>query len=311
MMNRKLLLPVFALACVAACSLGGDYVAKINDTKLTKENIQAEMAALSAAEQQEFRGPAARERFVEELAKNEVFYLELKKRKFDQDAAVKKMLVAADPELNKEDASQNKDRERKLKNALVNLFIRSETASSPRITAQEMKDYYDQHQGEFPLSYEVRLSRIVVKNNKAALDVYHKLRGGLDFSKVAVKVSLDKETAMSGGDLGYVNPFLIPPGKFSPELVEMIFILNKGLVGGPGKMNDGIHILKATDTKGDFNEFTKVKSLISRRITTDKLMESLKKSYTVKIDKGAVAKLGPFPSVGGSPAPGVKSAGAP
>jgi parvulin-like peptidyl-prolyl isomerase len=310
-MNKKLLLPVFVLAFVAACSLGGDYVARINDTKLTKENVQAEMAALSAVERQEFRGPEARERFVEELAKKEVFYLELEKRKFDQDAAVKKMLEDADPELNKEGAGQNKDRERKLKNALVNLFIRSETASSLRITAKEMKDYYDQHQGDFPLSYEVRLSRIVVKNNKAALGVYHKLRGGMDFAKVAASMSLDKETAKSGGDLGYFNPFLIPPGKFSPELLEMIFILNKGIVGGPAKMSDGIHILKATDIKGNANEFSELKLLIARRITTDKLMESLKNNYKVKIDKDAVAKLAPFPSAGGSPAPGGKAAGAP
>jgi peptidyl-prolyl cis-trans isomerase C len=310
-MNRKLLLLVFVLAFIAACSMGGDYVVRINDTKFTKEQVQAEMAALSAVERQEFRGPAAQERFVEELAKQEVFYLELKKRGLDRNSDVKKILEDADPELKKAGAGQNMDIQRKLKNALVNLFIRSETGSGPRITAKEMKDYYDQHQGDFSVAYEVKLSRIVVKNNKAALDVYHKLRGGLDFAKVASLVSLDKETAKSGGDLGYFNPFLIPPGKFSPELLDMIFIFNKGNVGGPAKMDDGIHILKATDVKGDSNEFEKVKALLSRRITTDKLMESLKKSYKVKIDKGAVAKLAPFPSAGGSPAPGGKAAGAP
>lgn len=296
-MNRKLLLLVFLLAFVAACS-GGDYVVKINDTKLTKEHVQAETAALSDVERQEFRGSAAQERFVEELAKKEVFYLELKKRGLDQNVAVKKMLEDADPELKKEGAGQNMDIQRKLKNALVNFFIRSETGSSPRITAKEMKDYFDQHQGDFTVTYEVRLSRIVVTNNQAALDVYHKLRGGMDFAKAASLVSLDKETAKSGGDLGYFNPFLMTPGKFSPELLEMIFIFNKGNVGGPAKMDDGIHILKATDIKGDPNEFSELKLLIARRITTDKLMESLKKSYKIKIDKDAVAKLAPFPSAG-------------
>jgi hypothetical protein len=33
-------------------------------------------------------------------------------------------------------------------------------------------------------------------------------------------------------------------------------------------------------------------------------MESLQKSYKVKINKEAVAKLAPFPTVGGSPAQG-------
>jgi peptidyl-prolyl cis-trans isomerase C len=248
---------------------------------------------------------------VEELAKKELFYLELKKRGLDQNAAVKRMIEDADPELKKAGAGKDGDLQRKLKNALVTLFIQSETGSGPRITAQELKDYYDLHKGEFPLSYEVGLSRIVVKNNKAALDVYRKLRGGLDFAKVAASISLDKGTAKSGGDLGYINPFLIPPGKFSPELLDMIFILSKGIVGGPAKMDDGIHILKATDIKGNPNEFEKVKSLISRRITTDKLMESLKKSYEVKIDKAAVAKLAPLPPGDGSPAQGGKAAGPP
>jgi parvulin-like peptidyl-prolyl isomerase len=302
-MNRKLLLLVFVLAFVAACSMGGDYVARINDTKLTKENVQVEIAALSAVERQEFRGPAAQERFVEELAKKEVFYLELKKRGLDQNATVKKMLEDSDPELKKEGADRNRDIQRKLKHALVNLFIQSETGSAPRITAKEMRDYYDRHKGEFPLTYQVRLGRIVVKNEQAVRYVYRNLRGGLDFAKLASEVSLDKETAKSGGDLGYFNPFLIEQGRFSPELLEIIFILNKANVGGPVRMDDGFHILKATDIKGNPNEFEKVKSLISRRITTDKLMESLKKSYKVTIDREAVAKLAPFPSTGGSPAP--------
>lgn len=221
------------------------------------------------------------------------------------------MLEETNPELKKAGAGQDSNIQRKLKNLLVAIFISSETGSGPRITAKEMKDYYDQHQGDFSLTYEVKLGRIVVKNNRAALEVYHKLRAGMDFAKVASLVSLDKETAKSGGDLGYFNPFLIPPGKFSPELLEMIFILNKGIVGGPAKLDDGIHILKATDIKGDPNEFEKVKSLISRRIITDKLMESLKKNYKVLIDKGAVAKLAPLPTVGGNPAPGGKAAGAP
>jgi hypothetical protein len=158
-MNRKLLLLVFVLAFIAACSMGGDYVVRINDTKFTKEQVQAEMAALSAEERKEFQGPAAQERFVEELAKKEVFYLALKKRGLDQNVAVKKMLEDADPELKKTGAGQDGNIQRRLKNALVNLFIRSETGSGPRITAKEMKDYYDQHQGDFSVAYEVKLSR--------------------------------------------------------------------------------------------------------------------------------------------------------
>jgi parvulin-like peptidyl-prolyl isomerase len=221
-MNRKLLLLVFLFAFVAACSVEGDYVVKINDTKLTKENVQAEMAALSPVERQEFRGAAAQERFVEELAKKELFYLELKKRGLDRNAAVKKMIEDADPELKKEGAGRNSDIQRKLKNALVNLFIQSEANSGPRITAKEMRDYYDRHKGEFPLTYQVRLGRIVVNNEQAVRYVYRKLRGGLDFAKVASEVSLDKETAKSGGDLGYFNPFLIEQGRFSPEFLFSI-----------------------------------------------------------------------------------------
>jgi peptidyl-prolyl cis-trans isomerase C len=278
-MNRKLLLPVFVLAFVAACS-GGDYVVKINDTKFTAEDVQAEMASLSPMARMQYQGNEGAARFVDELVKRESLYLEANKRGIEK----------------------NKDAQRKMeaakKVALVNYFIEKEMEASGKISDKDIRDYYDSHQDDYTNRSQVKFSRIVVKSPEDAQKAIGRLKGGEDFPKVAAEVSVDKGSAKAGGDMGYYDPAV--KSKIDPDEGKIALKLKRGVVSEPIPMNDGIHILKVTDIKGERMAFEQIKMFLPKKITEerkkavlDKITESAKNNFKVDINREALSKVAP------------------
>lgn len=281
---KKTFLVLFSIVFLVSCSKGGgakgDYVVKIDNTTISKEEAQAEMNSLPEMAKQFFQGPEGTAKFVDELVKKEMLYLEAKKKGLDKD----------------------KDFQRKVeefkKISLINALLEKEIEKSAKVTDKDVKDFYDGHKDDFTVNTQVKISQIVVKNESEAKKVQERLKAGEDFGKVAADMSADKATAKSGGNLGSFKK-----GELAPELEDTVFRLKKGEVGMPMKMKDGIHILKVTDAKGTVVEFDKVKGLISQKLTAEKqrtsfekYLEDLKKNYKVDVNKDAVAKLATAPA---------------
>ncbi len=283
---RRFLLVLIALVFITSCAKEGGqkggYVAKIDGTVLTQEDVQAEMNTLPDMAKDFFQGPEGTARFVDELVKKELLYLEAKNKGLDK---------------NKE--FQKKVEEFK-KITLINQILEKEIEKAAKVTDKDVKDYYDKHKDDFVVNNQVRLSHIVVKTEDDARKVYERLKKGEDFAKIASEVSLDKTSAKSGGDLGNFKR-----GEMKPELEDVAFRLKKGEISMPIRLKDGIHIIKVTDAKGAILDFDKVKGLIGQRLTAekqregfDKFIESLKKKHKIEINKDALAKinLAPAPS---------------
>ncbi len=275
---KQLMVLACALALVVSCSKGGgpsgNYVAKIDGTVITKEDAQREMNSLPPMAKEFFQGPDGTARFMDELVKKELLYLEAKKRGLDKNEDYKKKV---------EDFT---------KFTLINQLLEKEIESASKLTDKDLKDYYDSHKDEFTVSNQIRLSQIVVKTENDAKKAYERLEKGEDFSKVAKEMSVDK-SGKTGGDLGYFKR-----GEMARELEDVAFRLKKGQTSQPIPLKDGIHILKVTDVKGTLMEFDKVKGLISQRLTADKqreifdkLIENLKKNYKVELNKEEISKL--------------------
>ncbi len=287
---KKILLLFVALIFVASCSKGGgmqgNYVVKIDGTTLTKEDVQTEMNSLPEMAKQFFQGPEGSSRFVDELVKKEMLYLEAKKRGLDK----------------------NKEFERKVEDfkkiTLINQLLQQEIEATSKVNEKDAADYYNSHKDDFMMHNQVKLSQIVVQNEDAAGKAFERVKNGEDFSKVAAEVSTDKKSAKSGGSMGWFKK-----GELAPEIDEAVFKLRKGEVGMPVKLKDGIHIFKVTDVKGAIVEYDKVKGMIMQRLTAekqkgnfDKFLDSIKKNYKVEINKDEVAKLSASPN----PAPGLQ-----
>jgi peptidyl-prolyl cis-trans isomerase C len=291
---KKVLLLVFVIAFAISCSKGGgkgDYVVKVDDVKITKEDLQVEMALLAPQSRQALDVPGGLERFVEEMARKESLYLEAKKRGVDNDLEVRKRLAYGE------------------KMTLINYFLEKEVASSPAVTEKDMQDYYQVHKDdEFTKRDQVRYSRIVVKSEEDAKKAYDRIKAGEDFAKVASSVSVDKTSARSGGDMGIYH--VAAKSKLDPEMRRMLLTLKKGEVSVPLPFQDGVYILKVTDIKGETADFEKVKRYLARKMTSerhkaaiDKLIESARKKHNVDINKEAVGKLVPPATPGDSAIP--------
>lgn len=274
---KRILLGIVALIFVISCARDGGqgYAVKIDGETLSKDDVQAEMKNLPPIAKDFFKGHEGVSRFVDELVKKELLFHEAKKRGLENDKELKRKI------------------EESKKIILINHLLEKEIESAAKVTDKDIKDYYDKHKDEFVTVNQVRLSHIVVKTEDEAKKVYSRLQAGEDFKKVASAVSIDETTAKSGGDMGIFNR-----GTMKPELEQVAFSLKKGDISMPIKLQDGIHILKVTDTKGTVIKFEKVKSMLTQRVEAekqkesfDKLIENLKKKYKVEINKDVLSKL--------------------
>ncbi len=92
----------------------------------------------------------------------------------------------------------------------------------------------------------VHARHILVGTQAEAEQVLTQLQAGADFAQVAMEVSQDVNTRLSGGDLGY-----FPRGVLtSPEVEEVAFSLQPGAISGVVQSALGYHIVQVLD-KGE------------------------------------------------------------
>lgn len=276
---KKLLAAVLAVFFIVSCSKDSEksraYVVKIDGVTIIEKDLQTEMASLPEMTRELFQGPEGASRFVDEIIKKEVLYLEAKKRGMEKDKDLQKKL------------------EEIKKLTLINQLLEKEIKAAAKVTETDIKDYYNKNKDNFIIPNQVRLSHIVLKTEDDAKKAYERLNKGEDFAKVASELSIDKASAKSGGDIGSFKM-----GEMSAEIENIVFKLKKGEISEPARLKDGIHIFKATDLKGSQVEFSKVKDLIAQRLTAekqreafDKFIEGIKKNYKIDINKDAVSKI--------------------
>jgi len=94
-------------------------------------------------------------------------------------------------------------------------------------TEKEMQTYYNENTFLFKESSKVRLSEIILDSEKSAIKITKELQKGRKFSELAREFSINKNTAVHGGEVGYVS--LAELGPFA----EMIFSLKDGEWKGP------------------------------------------------------------------------------
>ncbi len=268
---------LFLASCAKEGGKTGEYVAKIDGDIITAADVKKEMAGLPDMAKNFFQGPEGTSKFVDELVKRELLYLEAKKKGMDK----------------------NEEFQRKIEDfkkiTLINQLLEKEIEAWSKVSDDDAKKYYDTHKDEFIVPNQIRVSQILVKTEEDAKKAYDRIRSGEDFAKVAADMSIDKSSAKSGGDLGSFKR-----GEMAKELEDVAFRTKKGEVSVPIVMKDGIHILKVTDVKGTTADFDKAKSAIIQRLTSkkqkegfDSYIDGLKKNYKIEINKDALAKLAP------------------
>jgi len=124
-----------------------------------------------------------------------------------------------------------------------------------KVTADDLKQYYNQHAGEYNIPERVHVRHILVKTppgadqktvdaaKAKAEDLLKQIQGGGNFEELAKKNSDDPGSAQKGGEL---PPF--QHGAMVAEFEQAAFALqNKGQLSGLVKSEFGFHIIQLID----------------------------------------------------------------
>ncbi|WP_242236457.1 peptidylprolyl isomerase PrsA [Bacillus cereus group sp. BfR-BA-01316] len=124
------------------------------------------------------------------------------------------------------------------------------------------KDVKDNHKPE------MKVSHILVKDEKTAKEVKEKINNGEDFTALAKQYSEDSGSKEQGGEIaGFA------PGQTVKEFEEAAYKLDAGQVSEPIKTSYGYHIIKVTDKK-ELKPFDEVKDTIRKDLEQQRLQDT-------------------------------------
>lgn len=172
---------------------------------------------------------------------------------------------------------------------LLDELFRHEVIDKATVTENEVKQVYANYFDR------VRLKHILVKTKAEADSLEALLKGGADFGDLAEANSIDKSTAIRGGDFGREFKW----GDLIPPLQEAAFTLKEGEISAPLQSDFGWHILQIqSHTKIEQKPLEEVYSGIEsnlKRMAMEKLrlkqLDSLRSHSNITLVPQGVAAL--------------------
>ena len=258
----------------------GEVVASYDGKKITSGDMLKEMERLPAPSRAYLNDPQRKRQFVENLALNDLIYMEGTKSNLDKDPEIERQVTD-------------------LRKRLVVQRVMRQYQTPPEITDADVQKQYDDNPNLYSTT-QVRASHILVKDEATANQILAELKEHPDkFETIAQEKSIDTTTAKKGGDLG-----MFGQGRMVPDFEKVAFSLKVGELSPVVKTQFGYHIIKVTERKeGDRKPFDQVKEQI-RASMRNKAMQDriqghydqLKKDANLKIDDDALAKVTPPPA---------------
>lgn len=324
-MNIKKLVSIVAISIFSFSTVGcnmiaktpeainNSVVAKVNDEKITRGDLDKSAAMLQVIEQ-------VKQQYGENYAKNEEAQSALKTQraqvldtmiteKVMEQKAKEMNLMPTDSKLKSEVKTQidtlKKQQfagdETKFQQALKQQNLTEETLNNLfyeqiksqevykslsdsatkniKITDKQVEDYYKANQYKYAEKPDkTHLEHILVKTEDDAKKVKARLDKGEDFAKVAKEVSQDTGSKDKGGDLGYVN--YVDSGMDSDFMAAAIK-LKKGQVSDPVKTQYGYHIIKCVDKQEyPVKKLSAVKEQIRKELEDEQKQNSFKQKLS-------------------------------
>ncbi|KGQ27380.1 peptidylprolyl isomerase [Gallibacterium anatis] len=112
-------------------------------------------------------------------------------------------------------------------------------AKDLQVSDVEVAQYYQDNKSQFMGQAKQHIAHIQVNTQAEADDIYNKLQQGADFAELAKKYSIDRLTAVNGGDLSWVVAGQLP--KAFETAADNTAV---GAYSKPTKVDDKYHIIK-------------------------------------------------------------------
>jgi peptidyl-prolyl cis-trans isomerase C len=196
-------------------------VARVGDAVLTEADLLTRLPEGASAEP----GSTARAQLVEHWVERELLYREAVRRKLDERPVVQELLGQTRRDL------------------LVASLIDEEMADQrPKVDEATVERYYQTHAAEFARTMpEVRARHILFASQREAAARYQALQRGESFERLAREYSLDPDSRLEGGELGYFTR------EQEPELWGVCLGLPLHQISGPVRTEAGYHLIEVLD----------------------------------------------------------------
>ncbi|AWX53767.1 peptidylprolyl isomerase [Brevibacillus brevis] len=155
------------------------------------------------------------------------------------------------------------------------------------IKDEEILNVYNSRSDRYTRPMQMRLGQIVVASQKEAEQVLADLKNGADFQTIAKERSIDSDTAVNGGDVGWVS---IKDNRLPDEAKPIVEKLEKDKYSEAIKVEDRFVIYQLTERReASRRTFEEVKDELRREIafaqveSLDVVLERLRKSVGVQI----------------------------
>ncbi len=179
------------------------------------------------------------------------------------------------------------------RNIFIQKYIAMYIQPKVMISPEEFKKFYEEKRDSIPEREEgFYLSHILIRilpdKNKVkeakekCENIYEKLKEGADFSYMAFKYSDDRQSALMGGEIGYVQRGILPP-----SVEEKIFSLKKGDFTGPIESDYGYYIFKIIDKKENEVKLAQIAiAALPEKKDTIRSLEQARESRRYALEKG-------------------------
>jgi parvulin-like peptidyl-prolyl isomerase len=164
-----------------------------------------------------------------------------------------------------------------------------------------MRAWYNDHQVRFA-GEQIHLAHILVKDEAEAKDVMKALAGGADFASLAATKSLDTNSKVKGGELGWFSK-----KEMGGPLGAAAFAAEVGKPAGPIQSPYGYHVILVTEKRNQA-PYEDVKDTVKEELSQDlarSYIEELRKTAKIEMGNGPATApaLEPPPPAGTAPAP--------
>ena len=236
-LSRTLILPAGFVMLLAGCTVGSDYVAKVDGEKILQAELDNALHEQYGTE------------VLETLIANKIVELEAKK----QGVTVSEDSIQSEYEeiiesYGGEEALQEAleanglTEESVRENIRMYQLTKNVIATGIDITDEEVAQYFDNNKESYGQQEEVVASQILLEDETTAKDVLKKLKAGEDFSELAKAYSIDSATSENGGDIGTISR-----GQMDEAFEKAAFGLEKNSISDIVQTSEGYHIIKVTD----------------------------------------------------------------
>ncbi|MDX1950425.1 MAG: peptidylprolyl isomerase [Rickettsiales bacterium] len=158
-----------------------------------------------------------------------------------------------------------------------------ETIAKAAVTEEKLKSLYDELVSKAKTSKQYKVKHILLRSDAEARQAIEKIKSQR-FEDVAKSMSVDKQSAVRGGDLGYIFP-----EEFVLEFSQAVKKLGKGQTSGVVKTEFGYHIIRVEDIKdAEILPYEKSKPRIEKQLGAEAVktyIEELSKKINVNVVK--------------------------